>query len=248
MKLIAIESSALVASVAYMEDDKLVAEYTVDHKKTHSQTLLPMLSEIREMVGIDLAGIDAVAVAGGPGSFTGLRIGSATAKGLGLALDVPLISVPTVDAIAYNLCGAEGLVCPMMDARREQVYTGIYHFMREEKDTGAQAIRLVADMEQCPMDVGALCERLNEMGQQVTLLGDGVPVYLSRIEEALKVPYLIAPAHLSRQRAGALAALAMQYASEGRLETAAEHRPDYLRLSQAEREAAEKAAAEGKSK
>ena len=103
MKILAIDSSSLVASVAVVEDDIMVAEYTINHKKTHSQTLLPMIDEISKMAEIDLSSVDAIAVSGGPGSFTGLRIGSATAKGLGLVWNKPLVHVPTVDAMAYNL-------------------------------------------------------------------------------------------------------------------------------------------------
>ena len=127
MRILAIESSAVTASVAILTDDVLTAEYTVNYKKTHSQTLLPMLDELRRMVDLDLKSIDLIAVAAGPGSFTGLRIGSATAKGLGLALDIPLAAVPTVDALAYNLYGCEQLICPMMDARRGQVYLSLIH-------------------------------------------------------------------------------------------------------------------------
>ena len=122
MKILGLDSSGLVASVAVVEDDNLLAEYTVNYKKTHSQTLLPMLDAIAGMIELDLNTLDAIAIAGGPGSFTGLRIGSATAKGLGLALKKPLIQIPTVDGLAYNLCGAGDLVCPLMDARRNQVY------------------------------------------------------------------------------------------------------------------------------
>ena len=128
MKILALDSSGLVASVAVVEDDNMLAEYTVNYKKTHSQTLLPMLDEIGKMIELDLSTVDAIAVAAGPGSFTGLRIGSATAKGLGLALDRPLISVPTVDGLAYNLYGSRDMVCPLMDARRNQAYTGLYEF------------------------------------------------------------------------------------------------------------------------
>ena len=131
MKILAIESSSLVASVAVTEDGVTVAEYTVNFKKTHSQTLLPMIDQIAAMTELDMDSVDAIAVSGGPGSFTGLRIGSATAKGLGLALKKPLIHVPTLDAMAWNLYGASGLICPVMDARRNQVYTGLYRF---EKD------------------------------------------------------------------------------------------------------------------
>ena len=117
MKILALDSSGLVASVAVIEDDNLLAEYTVNYKKTHSQTLLPMLDEVSRMIELDLESIDAIAVAAGPGSFTGLRIGSATAKGLGLALKKPLIGVPTVAALAYNLYDVPGIICPLMDAR-----------------------------------------------------------------------------------------------------------------------------------
>ena len=103
MRILGIESSSLVASVAVVTDDVVTAEYTVNFKKTHSQTLLPMLDEIVRMVELDLETVDAIAVSGGPGSFTGLRIGSATGKGLGLALKKPLIHIPTVDAMAYGM-------------------------------------------------------------------------------------------------------------------------------------------------
>ena len=143
MRVLGIESSSLVASVALVTDDILTAEYTVDFKKTHSQTLLPMLDEIVKLLELDMDTIDAIAVAGGPGSFTGLRIGAATAKGLGLALKKPLVHVPTVDAMAYNMWGAEGLICPIMDAKRSQVYTGLYH-----TGNGLEVV-----MEQQPMDM-----------------------------------------------------------------------------------------------
>ena len=128
MKVLGIDSSGLVASVAVVEDDILLAEYTVNYKKTHSQTLLPMLKEIGDMINLDLNSLDAIAVAAGPGSFTGLRIGAATVKGLGLALEKPVVSVPTCHGLAYNLWGSDKLICPIMDARRNQVYTGIYEF------------------------------------------------------------------------------------------------------------------------
>ena len=226
MKILGIESSSLVASAAIVTDDILTAEYTVNFKKTHSQTLLPMIDEIVRMTETDLETLDAIAVSGGPGSFTGLRIGSATAKGLGLALKKPLIHIPTVDAMAWNLWGARGLVCPIMDAKRNQVYTGIYRM-----ENGLEAVK-----EQCAMDMGALAEELNGLGEPVIFLGDGVPVYKEIIEECVKVPVAFAPAHLNRQRAAAVAALGAIYFAEGKTETAAEHGPDYLRKSQAERE------------
>lgn len=231
MKILGIESSGLVAGVAVLEDTVLTGEYTTNFKKTHSVTLLPMLDQLKEMLELDLSTLDAVAVSGGPGSFTGLRIGSATAKGLGLALDLPIVSVPTTEVLAYNLWGNSDLVCPLMDARRNQVYTGLYRFSDE---------KLEIEKDPCPIDVAALLEELNEKGVPVTFLGDGVPVYEEQIRTLCRVPYRIAPAHANRQRAGALCARAAEYFSAGRVQTAAEHRPEYLRLSQAERERRER--------
>lgn len=226
MRILGIDSSSLVASVAIVTDDVLTAEYTVNFKKTHSQTLLPMLDEVVKMLELDMGSIDAIAVSGGPGSFTGLRIGTATAKGLGLALKKPLIHVPTVDAMAYNLWGSDGLICPIMDARRNQVYTGLYHCRRELEVVKAQ----------CAMDMRELIEELNEIGEPVIFLGDGVPVYRKQAEEYMKVPFVFAPAQGNRQRGASVAALGMEYYKQGKIVTAAEFEPDYLRKSQAERE------------
>ena len=230
MRILGIESSSLVASAAVVENEVTLAEYTVNYKKTHSQTLLPMIDEMMRLLDMEPSAVDAIAVSGGPGSFTGLRIGSATAKGLGLALKKPLIHVPTLDAMAYGLFGASGLICPMMDARRQQVYTGIYRF--EE--------RFEIVMEQSALAVADLAERLNALGERVIFLGDGVPVYEKQLAETLTVPYCFAPAHVNRQRAASVAALGAVYFAEGKTETAAEHKPDYLRKSQAEREREEK--------
>lgn len=231
MKILALESSGLVASVAVVTEDKLIGEYTTNFKKTHSQTLLPMMDALLQMTGINISEMDAIAVSGGPGSFTGLRIGSATAKGLGLALNKPIVSVPTVDAIAYNLFGTDAVVCPLMDARRNQTYTGLYTF---EQD------RMIGLLAQKAVMIDEIIKEVNALGRNVIFLGDGVPVFKSAIEAKVQVPYQFAPIHLSQQRAGALGALAIQYYKEGRYETAAEHQPDYLRVSQAERELAAK--------
>lgn len=233
MKILAIESSSLVASVAIVEDDTVVAEYTINYKKTHSQTLLPMIDEICRITDYRLEDIDAIAVSAGPGSFTGLRIGSATAKGLGLALKKPLIHIPTVEAMAYNFYDTEKYIVPIMDARRSQVYTGIYAFERQEGKSGFGMHTL---REPCAIDIREILKELNEQGQEVIFVGDGIPVFQAVIEENLRVPFAFAPAHLNRQRAAAVAALAAVYYEEGRLVSAKEHKPEYLRLSQAERE------------
>lgn len=241
MRVLAIDSSGMTATVAVVEDTQTIAEYTVNFKKTHSQTLLPMIDTMGKMIELDLKSIDAIAVAGGPGSFTGLRIGSATAKGLGLALEKPLIHVPTVDGLAYNLYGCQDIICPIMDARRKQVYTGMYTFARREVE-GSKETELVLDVleAQNASPIEELIERLNIHGRPVVFLGDGVPVYQDVIKEKMRVPFSFAPASANRQRAAVVGALGIQYYKEGKFETAMEHQPDYLRVSQAERERAEK--------
>lgn len=236
MRILGLDSSGMVASAAIVEDETLLCEFTVNYKKTHSQTLLPMLDEIVGMTEFSLETLDAVAVAAGPGSFTGLRIGSATAKGLGLALDIPLAAVPTLEALAFNLFDTEGLICPIMDARRQQVYTGIYRFC-------AHRLQVVED--QMAVSMEELLKKLSRYGERVTFLGDGVPVFREEIARTSGLSYAFAPAHLSRQRAGAVAVLGAQYYKEGKLQTAAEHSPCYLRVSQAERERKAREAAEG---
>lgn len=243
MRVLAIDSSGLTATVAVVEDTQTIAEYTVNYKKTHSQTLLPMIDEMAKMVELDLSSIDAIAVAGGPGSFTGLRIGSATAKGLGLALDKPLVNVPTVDALAYSVYGCSDLICPIMDARRQQVYTGIYTFSYSAgKKDGENLMEPVFQVLKMQMAVSVedLIRRLNNYGRPVVFLGDGVPVYQELLAEGLRVPYSFAPSYMNRQRAAVVGALGIRYFKKGRFETAMEHKPEYLRVSQAERERAEK--------
>lgn len=237
MNVLGIESAALTASVALVTDDVVTAEYTVNFKKTHSQTLLPMIDEITRMLELDLGSVDAIAVSGGPGSFTGLRIGSATAKGLGLALKKPLIHVPTLDAMAYNLYGTAALICPMMDARRQQVYTGLYRYEQE----------FTVVKESCAMDIRELIGELNDRGERVIFLGDGVPSYKTVIQQEMTVPFDFAPAQMNRQRAASVAALGAVYLAEGKTETAADHKPDYLKKAQAEREL-EEARRQGKTK
>lgn len=236
MKIMALDSSGLVASVALAEDDNLIAEYTVQYKKTHSQTLLPMLQEICRMVELDLDTVDAIAVAAGPGSFTGLRIGSATAKGLAFAMKKPIVPVPTVDGLAYQMYGAKDLVCPIMDARRSQVYTGIYEFVPDQNGRYDYDMRVIR--EQCAVSFDEIAGALNELDRSVVFLGDGVPVFRERMAQVMRVPYTMAPLHRARQSAAAVAALGSLYYEQGRAVSGAEHAPEYLRLSQAERERA----------
>ena len=232
MKIFAIEASGKVCGAALCEDGVITADVSTQNGKTHSQTLVPMMDEIRKLTDLDLKTIDAIALTKGPGSFTGIRIGAATAKGFGLALEKPLIPVPTVDAIAYNLFGTgEGTaICPILDARRSQVYTGIYCFAGD---------RFEVLREQCVVGIDEISADLNGRGKKVIFAGDGVPVYRDRLKDLMQVPYAFAPMHLALQRAATTAALAWRYyeeKGETAFESADAFRPEYLRLSQAERE------------
>ncbi len=231
MKILAIDSSGLTATCALVEDEILLAEYTVSYRKTHSETLMPMIQEICSMTETDIKNVDALAVAGGPGSFTGLRIGSATVKGIAEAIDKPVISVPTVDALAMNMWGCSDIVVPMMDARRNETYSGIYTF-----DKGS--LKVIKAQNAGPVD--DVISEINDMGRRTVFLGDGVPVFKKQIAEKLDAEYYFAPASCNRQRAANVGVLAGIYYSEGRYVSAAEHVPEYLRMSQAERERKER--------
>lgn len=237
MKLLGIESSGMVAGVACWCDGVITAEYTTDFKQTHSQTLLPMLEEVVRRIQLDLQTVDAIAVSGGPGSFTGLRIGSATAKGLGLALEKPLVHVPTLDAMAYQCFGFEGVVCPMLDARRNQVFAGLY---RTGITEDSFACRLPAFAE----DIDILLARLAQdypaaRGSRLAFLGDGALLHREKIQNVCTNAVFM-PEFMNKQRAAAVAALGARMYCAGQAENAAEHKPDYLRVSQAEREREER--------
>lgn len=231
MKLLAIDSSAQVASVAVLTEDAVLAEYSVDYKKTHSQTLLPMIDEVLRMTETEPAEIAAIAVAAGPGSFTGLRIGAATVKGLAMVWNVPIVPVSTVAGLACNLAGTDNLVCPLMDARRGQVYTGVYGF---------DGSTIVEYMPDACMTIDPLLEKINELGRKVTFVGDALAVFRGRIESTVKVPYSFAPIHLAKQSAASVGWLGLSYLAEGRTVSVEEFVPTYLRISQAEREREER--------
>lgn len=225
--ILAIDSSSLVASVAIADEENIIAEYTVNLKKTHSQTLLPMIQEMFEMTGLDKKALKAIAVTEGPGSFTGLRIGAATAKGLALALEIPVIGVSTIETMANNFNYCNKLVCPIMDARRDQVYTGIYDC------SAGQPKALVED---CAISIEQLIDRLTSMQQGVIFVGDGIPAFRETIDKTLTVEHYYARQNLNRQRASALAVLAFMRLAEGQTVSSDMFAPKYFRLSQAERE------------
>ncbi|MBR3517019.1 MAG: tRNA (adenosine(37)-N6)-threonylcarbamoyltransferase complex dimerization subunit type 1 TsaB [Lachnospiraceae bacterium] len=240
MNLIALDSSGQTATVALVSDGVLLGEYTINHKKTHSQTLMPMLQTLCDAAEYELGTTDAIAVAAGPGSFTGLRIGAAAVKGMAQALSKPVIAVPTLEGLACQFYGTEQLVCPIMDARRAQVYSGIYRFSHEGAGVGMHTVA-----EEAALPMTEQIGRLNALGKNVIFLGDGVEVHRQVIAEQMQVPYILAPLHKRLQSAGSVATRALMMLEEGKQPVeAGAFAPEYLRPSQAEREREEKLGAE----
>ena len=231
MKILSVDSSAIVASVALCEDGCLLAEYTLNNKNTHSETLLPMIESLLSFFSMEIGDIDLFAVSSGPGSFTGVRIGTATVKGLAFASNKPCIGVSTLEAIAYNLRFHKGLVCPVMNARRSQVYTAIF------RSDGEKLERLTDDLA---ISIAELDTMLAEYDEETVLAGDGYDICVAGFEKAELRPV---PERLRHQSAFSVAEAALAAYKSGKYCSDAELGVEYLRPSQAERERAEREAA-----
>ena len=229
MNLLAIESSGRCASAAVMRDGTICGEFTVDTGLTHSETLLPLTDKLLCTVGREKP--DVIAVSAGPGSFTGLRIGAALVKGLADGWKAGVIPVPTLKAMAYRYYGYEGLICPIMDARRGQVYGGVYSFAEDGK--------LTTLMEDGAYELGTLAAFVNGAGEKAVFLGDGCDRYAELLGREVQIRYDIAPAHLRYQSAACVAVYAYE-AGEAAVIASSAFTPEYLRKSQAEREREEK--------
>ena len=230
MKILAFETSAKAASVALLENGKLLGEAYQNTGLTHSQTLMVMAEDMLKACNLTANDVEAVAVAAGPGSFTGVRIGVAAAKGFAWGAQLPCYGVSTLEAMARNLGVYQGYVVPAMDARRNQVYTAIF---RAEK---GELTRVEEDMA---ISLAELGEKIKNFAQPIFLVGDGALLcYNTLLEE---VPELVLPAeHRMHQRAAGVALTAQALADAGIPGNGAELTPNYLRLSQAERERAER--------
>ncbi|HPD00330.1 MAG TPA: tRNA (adenosine(37)-N6)-threonylcarbamoyltransferase complex dimerization subunit type 1 TsaB [Acetivibrio sp.] len=227
MKILALDSSAMVAAVAVMEDEKLLGEYMLNHKKTHSQTLMPMVKQILGDLEMAPEDIDVFAASVGPGSFTGLRIGVTTVKAMAYALRKPVVSVPTLDAIAYNIPMSSYTVCPMIDARNNQVYTALYDW----KENSLERIT-----EYMGIPVAQLVKIIKDADKKVVFAGDAVQLHEEFLKNELGDGCRLAPGSLRLQRASSVAHIAYIKASKGELENSFDMVPFYLRKSQAERE------------
>ncbi len=224
MKILALDSSAIVASVALCEDGRLLAEYTLNNGNTHSETLLPMVESILKNFGMTPKDIDLFAASCGPGSFTGVRIGAATLKGLAFGTGVPCVEVSTLEALAENAVLHKGLICAVMNARREQVYTALF------RSDGQRLTRLSPDSA---MAISELDAALALFGEPVVFTGDGYEITLAGLQQTAAIHL---PERLRLQSACSVAQVAYRSYLEGNATSDKELKVNYLRPSQAERE------------
>ncbi|MFI3174438.1 MAG: tRNA (adenosine(37)-N6)-threonylcarbamoyltransferase complex dimerization subunit type 1 TsaB [Bacillota bacterium] len=233
MKVIAIDATGTTASVAIIENKKCIVELTVNDKLTHSQTLLPLVAEAFSKANLTINDMDYIAASIGPGSFTGLRIGAATAKGLALPTNKRVVPVPTLDALAYTVFETENIICPIMDARRNQVYSCFYTW---EQGGLVPLSKMMAE------DIDTIIEKAKSFDKKVIFVGDGVFVH----EEVLSAHenFVMAPAHCRLQSGASVASLAVVLAEKNMAIDSKDLELIYLRKSQAEREREERMLAE----
>ncbi|MEG1433202.1 MULTISPECIES: tRNA (adenosine(37)-N6)-threonylcarbamoyltransferase complex dimerization subunit type 1 TsaB [Eubacterium] len=224
MRLLMVDTATIVASAAVIEEEKLVGEVIINHQKKHSEKLLPAIDHLLMDAGLDISEIDAFGIVCGPGSFTGLRIGMATVKGFAQALNKPVVGVSTLEALAYNLPCAQGIICPILDAQRDQVYTGVYQFIDGCFET------LLPDTV---LSIEALIRHLSETTDgPIHVLGDGVPKYFETMSEELDV-YKALP-YVRMNRASSAAWLALEKLQNGQMQDYKTIEPMYIRPSYAE--------------
>ena len=227
MKILALDSTAKIASCAVLEDKRLLSLFNIDNGLTQSELLLPMIEASLENLGLKISDIRMLAVTVGPGSFTGVRIGTATVKGLAFGRDIPCAPVSTLEALAYNLIGCEGIVVSAMDARRAQVYTAIFHARNGE-------IERLSDDAALPIDT--LADMLKKYdGERIYIVGDGYSIAHSRLSE-LGIKLECTPPLLTGQSAYSVGLVGLKMHSNGECVTDMQITPTYLRLPQAERE------------
>lgn len=234
MLILSFESSAKAASVALVRDGALVSQYTQCSALTHSRTLLPMAEDMLKNAEMTLADVDALAVAHGPGSFTGIRIGVSAVKGLAWAAEKPCIGVSTLEAMAWHGVSRGGYICCVMDARRNQVYNAIF------KIENNRPVRVSEDRA---IALSELADEVKSLDESVFIVGDGAAITESFFAEA-GIPCSVAPENLVWQDAFGVAMAAL----DKPLGTADDLLPVYLRLSQAERERQERLARESENK
>ena len=230
IKILSLDSTALVATVAVTEDEKLLAQYDANNGNTHSETLLPMIERMLSSLSLTVNDIDVFACSAGPGSFTGVRIGSATIKGLAFGSGKPCIGVSTLEALAFNMRDTDGIICPVMNARRDQLYCAVF---KAEKGT---IERLTPDMA---ISVSEFDEMLSSYSCPIYAVGDG---YEYAVRGFVKTKLSETPKEKRNQSAYSVAMSALKLYKAGDRTSDKDVAPTYLRLSQAERERNERLA------
>lgn len=225
LKILAIDSSAVSAGCAVTDGGSVVAESFVNVGLTHSQTLLPMISDTLKNARMSISDMDYLAVSSGPGSFTGVRIGVATVKGLAFTHNIPCVGVSTLSTIACSMQGFSGYICAVMDARRDQVYTALF--------CGGDSVTRMTEDEAISVD--ELCIRLSKLEGRIWLCGDGADMCFAKLRDKLR-DVAVAPAKVKYQNGVGAAIAAVCAIEQGKAVPAQELVPVYLRLSQAERE------------
>jgi tRNA threonylcarbamoyladenosine biosynthesis protein TsaB len=226
MRVLSLDSSTEVASCAIIEDGKLLGEITYNNEKQHSIILMPMIDTLLTTLRMELKDLDGFVVAKGPGSFTGLRIGMATIKGLSFGSNKPCIAISSLDSLAYNLAFADGIICPILDALRDNVYTRL--FIYENND-----LKPLSDY--MAISVDELITEISKHNKKVYFVGDGIYKHRDKLSTLLPSAFF-APAHLNLTRASALGELGLKLLASGVTEDIDTLTPIYLRKSQAERE------------
>lgn len=222
MKILALDTSSVTATVALLDNDKLMGEYTLNHKKTHSQKLMPMIEELLNSCNVTPKEIDVFAVSLGPGSFTGLRIGIATITAMAQALDKMVVGVPTLEALAYNLFNSGGLICPIIDAQRDLVYTGLYQWIEGN---------MVEIMEQQVINIDGLINILKEKKEKIFFVGDALEKFNENLKDGLGEQFSVPPSKFLIPSASSVAEVAKIKIEKGIIGDIA---PIYMRKSEAE--------------
>ena len=231
MKILAFDSTAKAASVAVCEDEKCLALYTIDNGLTQSELLMPMAENILKCLHLSFDDIELLTASMGPGSFTGVRIGAALVKGIAFGRDIPCVGVSTIEALAKNAMPLKGIIVPVMDARRAQVYTAIF------KSDGENAIRITKDDA---IPITELAEMLRQYeGESIYLVGDGYEV-ARRGLLAAGVSTTPTPPLLINENAYSIAQVALEKYRRGEVVSDTDVAPIYLRMPQAERERLER--------
>lgn len=227
MLIFGIDTCCMAATAALVDDRAMVAQTVVNHKKTHSQKMMPQIESMFEFAEVDPMSVDAFAAAVGPGSFTGVRIGVATAKAMAQAADKPCIAVSTLEALAFSSACFDGILAPILDARRGQVYNALF-------EGGKSGMKRLCDDRALTLD--ELMSELMADGRDVIFMGDGVLAYRNEICEALGGSAYFAPKVTGMNLGGAVAELGAQKLARGETVKYDELVPQYVRLSQAERD------------